>query len=993
MNLSPDKRTYDELLFELERLKGESEALRQEAHSEKGESTLSVGIPDTIADIFEEALGEFIGHLIQATGMDSIAVYTLDESSNLHLKTRKSLFADYVFNDPTYTSESSLVELILNGEPFYRSHTELHDLPWLFNRDNGFHSISVTPIRHKGEALGCINAGSRVFKEIPQNVKILLEAFAAQCALMIVGFRKYGELLESHGRLKTMFGQIQDFLFIGNELGEVIEFNPAVAKKLGYTHRELMSKNFAELHPVGRRQEAIDVVNAMLRGEKSNCVIPLVTKSGDLIPVETKVSLGEWHGKQYIYGVSRDMTEIISTQEALKKSEETYRQMFQVNQAVKLLVDPETADIVDANQAAADFYGYNIEKLKTMKVFDISLMTPDEILMVMQSVAAKHIRSVNTQHVNRKKKVFDVEVFTSPLNLGDKTLLFAIVIDVSSRVAAQNKLAQTEKSLREANETLELRVSQRSKELETINSELIKEIEKHSETASSLRDSENNLRILLDSAPIGIVVIQDGRYTYVNDSFIQLLGLECRPSAVGKIVGSFGGEKLVAEFRRFLDRCLEESEPLHVRELKVKFRAGRESVFNIWLQPLDLRGKPSVIGFFIDVSEEMHLRSHLNQSQKMEALGSLAGGIAHDFNNILFAITGFAELAIDASKSNPRAGRHLDQLLGAAERAADLIRHILTFSREAESERKPMWISPVLKESLNFLRASIPAGIEIRRNIYPDGGLVNADPTQIHQVIMNLITNAAHSMRDKGGILEVDLEDVELSAESEELKPGMAPGVYQRLRVSDTGHGISQEIMNRIFDPYFTTKQVGEGTGLGLSVVDGIIRSHEGHISVKSALGKGTVFEVYLPVIVQTEEPVINELDSGALVKGRILMVDDEKIVTRATQANLQNLGYQVETENDPLSALVTFQSDPYAFDLIITDMSMPRMNGAELSLAILKIRPDMPIVMLSGFADLMDKEKATAMGLRDFLLKPLRRGVLAETVSKALSDLKTQCR
>lgn len=221
----------------------------------------------------------------------------------------------------------------------------------------------------------------------------------------------------------------------------------------------------------------------------------------------------------------------------------------------------------------------------------------------------------------------------------------------------------------------------------------------------------------------------------------------------------------------------------------------------------------------------------------------------------------------------------------------------------------------------------------------------------------------------------------------------MAPGVYQRLRVSDTGHGISQEIMNRIFDPYFTTKQVGEGTGLGLSVVDGIIRSHEGHISVKSALGKGTVFEVYLPVIVQTEEPVINELDSGVLVKGRILMVDDEKIVTRATQANLQNLGYQVETENDPLSALVTFQSDPYAFDLIITDMSMPRMNGAELSLAILKIRPDIPIVMLSGFADLMDKEKATAMGLRDFLLKPLRRGVLAETVSKALSDLKTQCR
>ncbi len=988
--MSPDKSTHEELLVEPEFLKRENEALRLATDSQKCNSTLSVEIPDTMSDTFDEALGEFVGRLIQATGMDSAAIYTMDGNSNLHLKTHKSLSEGFVFNDPLYTSGSSLVEIVLNGEPFYGSHSGLSDLPWIFSSDNGFQSISVIPLRHKGDVLGCMNVGSRVFNDTPQNVKILLEAFAAQCALMIVGFRKYGELLESHGRLKTMFGQIQDFLFIGNESGEVIEFNPAVAQRLGYTHQELMSKNFAELHPAGRRQEAIDVVNAMLKGERSNCVIPLVTKSGNLIPVETKVSLGEWHGKQYIYGVSRDMTEMISTQEALKKSEETYRQMFQVNQAVKLLVDPETADIVDANQAAADFYGYTIEKLKTMKVFDISLMSPDEVRVVMQAVAAKHIRSVNTQHVNRKKKVFDVEVFTSPLSLGDKTLLFAIVIDVSQRVAAQNKLAQIERSLREANETLELRVSQRSKELETINSELIREVEKHSETASSLRDSENNLRIILDSAPIGIVVIQDGRYSYVNESFIQLLGFESGQSAVGQLVGSFGGKKLVAEFQKFLDRCDVESEPLHVRELKVKLGAARELVFNIWLQPLDLRGKPSVIGFFINVSEEMQLRSHLNQSQKMEALGSLAGGIAHDFNNILFAITGFAELAMDASKSNPRAGRHLDQLLGAAERAADLIRHILTFSREAESERKPLWISPVLKESLNFLRASIPAGIEIRRNIYPDGGLVNADPTQIHQIIMNLITNAAHSMREKGGILEVDLEDVELSAKSEELKPGMAPGVYQRLRVSDTGHGIPQEIMNRIFDPYFTTKQVGEGTGLGLSVVDGIIRSHEGHISVKSSLGKGTVFEVYLPVIVQKEEPVINELESGSLVKGRILMVDDEKIVTRATQANLQNLGYQVETENDPLSALVTFQSDPYAFDLIITDMGMPRMNGAELSQAILKIRPDMPIIMLSGFAELMDKEKATAMGLRDFLLKPLRRGVLAEAVSKALSELKS---
>ena len=983
------ERNHEELLLEIDGLKRDYESLRSQLFCEKCRSSLSVGIPDTTVDTFREALDTFIENVLKVSQMDAIALYAVDENSNLSLKTHNGLTAGFEIGASLYPPDSPQMEIVLKGEPLYGKHPDLSDIPPLAIPHYGFKSIAMIPVRHKGESLGCINLGSRVLEEIPPELKILLETMASQCAAMMAVFRTHGDLLESHGRLKSIFGHIQDLLFIGNEQGELIEFNPIVVEKLGYSPDELLFRKIVDLHPAEQRQEALEMVGAMLKGDRGNCVIPLVTKSGELIPVETRVSLGDWHGKKYMCGVSRDMKEVIATQEALRKSEETYRQMFQVNQAVKLLIDPDTADIVDANQAAADFYGYSIEKLKTLKVFDVSIMEPDEIKRVMKAVAAKQIKSVSTHHVDRKGKVYDVEVYTSPLDLGDKTLLFAIVIDVSQRVAAQKKLAETEKSLREANETLESRVSQRSRDLEAINHQLIKEIEKHSQTASSLRESENNLRIILDSAPIGIVVIQDCRYSYVNDSFVKMLDLESVNSAIGQTVGCYGGDMLEKEFQKFLHHCIERSEPLNICELKAKLESCKESVFNIWLQPLELWGKPSVIGFFVDVSEQMQLRSHLNQSQKIEALGSLAGGIAHDFNNILFAITGFAELALDASKSNPKARRFLDQLLGASERAADLIRHILTFSREAESQKKPMWITPILKESLNFLRASIPASIEIRRNIDPDGGLVNGDATQIHQVIMNLITNAAHSMRDRGGILEVDLEDVELSAESSELKPGMAPGVYQRLRVSDSGHGIPPEILDRIFDPYFTTKQVGEGTGLGLSVVDGIIRGHEGHINVKSTVGKGSVFEVYLPVITEKEEPAVNQLETGPLVKGRILMVDDETIVTRATKANLNNLGYDVETDNDPLSALVTFQSDPYAFDLVITDMGMPRMNGAELSLAMLKIRPDIPIIMLSGFAELMDKERAISLGLRDFLLKPLRRGVLAETVSKILSELK----
>ncbi len=675
----------------------------------------------------------------------------------------------------------------------------------------------------------------------------------------------------------------------------------------------------------------------------------------------------------------------IAAQEALRKSEETYRQMFQVNHAVKLLIDPDTADLIDANQAAAEFYGYPIEKLRGMKLFDINATQQDSIKRILADASADRVKSISTQHIDSQGLTHNVEVFISPLSLGEKTLLYAIVIDVTDKKAAERKLQETERILRDTNELLEQRVIERSAELSAINARLLCEVDDHCRTASSLKDSENNLKVMIDSAPIGITVIQDGKYRYVNEAFIKILGVDTKESAIGRIAGFFGGPTHEKGVQELLGRCIQNSEPLSMREFKVKLNDSKELNLNIWFQPLELWGQPSIIGFYVDVSEEMQLRSHLNQSQKMEALGALAGGIAHDFNNILFAITGFAELTLDSVKSIPKARSHIQQLLKASDRAADLIKHILTFSREAEQEKRPLWVSPILKESLNFLRASIPASIEIKRNIYQDCGIVNADPTQIHQIIMNLVTNAAHAMRDKGGVLEVDLEDVELSEDSLMSTPSMAPGVYQKLRISDTGHGIPNDLMSRIFDPYFTTKETGRGTGLGLSVVDGIVRSHKGFVKVESLVGVGSVFEVFLPVISEPAEQEQDETRVSSPGRGKILLVDDEKIVTTATKANLENLGYKVETDNNPVNALKKFKADPHSFDLIITDMSMPRMNGAELSQAILKIRNDIPIIMLSGFAELMNKEHALSLGLRDFLLKPIRRAVLAEAVSAAI--------
>jgi len=393
-----------------------------------------------------------------------------------------------------------------------------------------------------------------------------------------------------------------------------------------------------------------------------------------------------------------------------------------------------------------------------------------------------------------------------------------------------------------------------------------------------------------------------------------------------------------------------------------------------------------VMGFIIDVSEELELRTHLNQAQKMEALGWLGGGIAHDFNNVLFAIMGYTELALSSAPDDSKLNGQLQQVLGAAGRAAELVKHILTFSREREQEKKPLIIGPIVKESLNFLRASIPQHIEIRSYIGAGLDTVNGDPRQIHQIIMNLVTNAYHAMKNTGGVLGVSLDEVDLTSEFVKARPGMLPGTYQRLMVSDTGHGMSQETLKRIFDPYFTTKEPGQGTGLGLSVVDSVIREHGGAITVKSVPDAGTTFEVYFPIIVDKKISSEATEQVAPLGNGRILLVDDETMVTDATKSNLENLGYDVQTENNPVRALSLFEAEPYSFDLVITDMSMPKMTGLQLSMKISQIRKDIPIILITGFSDLLDDHNLLEYGIRELIQKPIRKVILAHAISNILT-------
>jgi PAS domain S-box-containing protein len=386
-----------------------------------------------------------------------------------------------------------------------------------------------------------------------------------------------------------------------------------------------------------------------------------------------------------------------------------------------------------------------------------------------------------------------------------------------------------------------------------------------------------------------------------------------------------------------------------------------------------------------ETEERARLEDQLRQAQKMEAIGTLAGGIAHDFNNILAGIIGFTEMALEDLTPDSQVYRYMEYVLKGGYRARDMVRQILAFSRRTGQEKTPIAVSQVVEESLKLLRPALPSTVEIQKRLQHVQDTILADPVQLHQIIMNLCSNAAHAMRDGGGVLRITLSDADITGEEGGRYPDLKPGTYLQLSVSDTGCGIAPDVIDRIFDPFFTTKAPGEGTGMGLSVVHGIVNSHGGNVIVYSEPGKGSTFHVYLP---KTEIAAAVTPESLSAIEGGhecILFVDDEEVLVELNTQRLEGLGYSVVAAMNGADALETFAAEPARFDLVITDYTMPHMTGVDLAGKLLEVRPDIPIILSSGFNEKAEPETIRQAGIKAFITKTAGKRELAELIRQVL--------
>lgn len=518
---------------------------------------------------------------------------------------------------------------------------------------------------------------------------------------------------------------------------------------------------------------------------------------------------------------------------------------------------------------------------------------------------------------------------------------------------------------------------------------IIRDITERKKAEVKLRQSEERFRALHNASFGGIIIHDKGLILDCNQGLSEISGY-----TFDELVGMDGLQLIAPDWRNIVQE---------------KIYSGYEETYEVeglrkdgTIYPLSIRGSNIPykghevrVTEFRDITERKkveeerrRLEAQLTQAHKMESIGALAGGIAHDFNNILGAILGYVQLSQNVTPATSPAAQFLDKALEGIQRATSLVGQILAFSRQEDAQQVPLEVAPIINEVVKLLRPILPSTIKITKHIQEGTRAISADPTQVHQILMNLCTNAFHVMEKEGGTLTIELMNKELLPQDVQQYPGVAPGPFIDLTIGDTGPGIAEELIDKIFDPYFTTKPLGKGSGMGLSIVHGIVQSYGGFIKVENKEGTGAWFHIHLPAITQMNKVDENHEEEG-ITGGceRILLVDDEELVADMTRSMLVYLGYDVTVFTNSLESVNVFSSDPSQFDMVITDQTMPVMTGVDIAQRMLKIRPDIPIIICTGYSSTVSEGKVLAMGVKGFAMKPLAIKDISILIRKILDD------
>ena len=650
-----------------------------------------------------------------------------------------------------------------------------------------------------------------------------------------------------------------------------------------------------------------------------------------------------------INGIARDLTERKKIEETLMESEERYRAFFEQGPDGIVVLDPKTTKPIEFNDQVCRQLGYSREEFARLPMSDIEAMeTAEETQAHIQKVLSEGSDDFETLHRTKQGEIRYVHVSAQLIDIAGRAVYHCIWRDITER-------KQIEEALRESES-------------------------RYSALFTGITDAVYVHQIKEDGGP--------GQIMDVNDIACKMLGYE-RDELVGMKIEDIDASESTVDVSHVVEDLKAGRKALFEQVHVAK--NGKRIPVEIHARLFEYKDRLAILSTVRDITdrkraekERLILEAQLQQAQKMESIGTLAGGIAHDFNNILGIILGNAELAMDDVPEWNPAKLNLKEIRTASLRAKDVVRQLLSFARKTRIEKKPTNIVPIVKESLKLLRSSIPTSVEIHRNIPADVDTILADPTQINQVLINLCTNANHAMPD-GGIIEVALNNVTLNENATAQYPNLNLGRYVNLTISDTGHGIPIKDMDRIFDPYYTTKEVGKGTGMGLAVVHSIVKEHNGKVTVKSESGKGTTFSIFFPAV--ENEAVVESEPAKKLPMGneKILFIDDEESIVNMARQMLERLGYDVHTQMSSIEAWALFRSKPDHFDLVITDLTMPKMTGDVLVKEILNIRPDIPIILCTGFSEKIDEKKAAGIGAADYIEKPVNQHEFAFKVRKVL--------